>query len=288
MKTSTLALLASSITSSNALWKGFNLGAQLADGVTCKAESDWASDFATMKSLPGGPYNAARVYASSDCDTLANAVPAAVAAGIQIFAGVWTVDATHYADEKGALLAASQQYGVDWLAAISVGSESLYRDEQDAADLASQIYDVRGMMTTVPGGDTILVGHVDTWNSWVTNGSDAIVATDFLGTDGYPYFQNTEDNSIGNADSEFFASVQAVQAVAQGKPVWITETGWPTTGPNDGDAVPSVANAETYWKAVACSAFASFNTFWYILDDYNASLSFGVASGNTPKYDLTC
>jgi len=288
MKTSTLTLLASSIASTNALWKGFNLQAQLADGVTCKAESDWASDFATMKALPGGPFNAARVYASSDCNTLANAVPAAVASGMKILAGIWTVDATHYANEKGALLAASQQYGVDWLAAISVGSESLYRNDQDADALATQIYDVRGMMTTVPGGSAILVGHVDTWNSWVTNGSAAITATDFLGTDGYPYFQNTEDNSIGNADSEFWASVNAVEAVAQGKPVWITETGWPTAGPSDGDAQTSVANAQTYWSQVACTAFASTNTFWYTLDDFNASPSFGVVSGSTPKFNLAC
>lgn len=288
MRTSTLTILASSIASSNALWKGFNLGAQLADGVTCKAQSDWASDFATMKSLPGGPYNAARVYASSDCNTLANAVPAAIASGMKILAGIWTVDATHYANEKGALLAASQQHGVGWLAAISVGSESLYRNDQNAASLAQQIYDVRGMMTTVTGGSAIPVGHVDTWNSWVANGSEAVTASDFIGTDGYPYFQNTEDNSIGNANSEFWDSVNAVEAVAQGKPVWITETGWPTVGPNDGNAVPSVANAQTYWKAVACQAFPSMNTFWYTLDDFSASPSFGVASGSTPKFDLTC
>jgi len=287
MRTSTLTILASSIASTNALWKGFNLPANLANGA-CKAQSDWAADFATMQSLPGGPYNAARVYASSDCNTLANAVPAAVASGMKILAGIWTVDATHYSNEKEALLVASQDYGVDWLAAISVGSESLYRADQDANALAQQIYDVRGMMTTVSGGSAIPVGHVDTWNSWVTNGSAAITASDFLGTDGYPYFQNTEDNSIANANSEFWASVQQVENVAQGKPVWITETGWPTAGPNNGDAVPSVANAEAYWKSVACQAFPSMNTFWYVLDDYSSSPSFGVANGNTPKYDLTC
>jgi len=241
-----------------------------------------------LKSLPGGPYNAARVYASSDCNTLANAVPAAVASGIKIFAGIWTVDATHYANEKGALLTASQQHGVGWLAAISVGSESLYRDDETDAALAQQIYDVRGMMTTVTGGSAIPVGHVDTWNSWTTNSSQTITATAFLGTDGYPYYQNTEANSIGNANSEFFASINAVKAVAQGKPVWITETGWPTSGATDGQAVPSVANAAAYWKSVACEAFPLYNTFWYILDDYSASPSFGVANGNTPKYSLTC
>jgi len=287
MKATSLAVLVSTVSFTSAeQWKGFNLAAQTSTGA-CKTTQDWLNDFNTIKSLPGG-FNAVRVYASSDCNTLANAVPASISSGLKILAGIWTVDATHYSDEKGALLAASQQHGIDWLAAISVGSESLYRDDQDAASLAQQIYDVRGMMTTVPQGNTILVGHVDTWNSWVTNGSDAIVASDFLGTDGYPYFQNTEDNSISNANTEFWASVSAVQKVAQGKPVWITETGWPTSGPKDGNAVPSVANAHTYWQSVGCHAFATMNTFWYTLDDFSASPSFGVVSGTTPKFDLTC
>lgn len=292
MKTSSFALLACSVASGNALYSGFNLGANTATGA-CKTESDWASDFALIRSLPApsGPYNTVRLYASSDCNTLANAVPAAINANIKILVGVWTYDDTHFDAEKAALLSAAQQYGCGWMAAISTGSETIYRGDTDVSKLAQQIYDVRGMMTTVSDCSSIPVGHVDTWTAWVGQHGDmtaAITASDFLGTDGYPYFQITEDNSIGNAYTEFWDSVNAVNAVAQGKPVWITETGWPASGPTAGNAVPSVANAESYWKSVGCQAFKTYDTIWYSLDDDGASPSFGVWSNGAAKYDISC
>ena len=83
MKTASYALaLATTLTGANAYWKGFNVQATLANGA-CKTQSDWEDDFNLMKTLPSG-YTSMRVYASSDCNTLENAVPAAIATGGQI------------------------------------------------------------------------------------------------------------------------------------------------------------------------------------------------------------
>jgi glucan endo-1,3-beta-D-glucosidase len=180
-----------------------------------------------MKTLPGG-FSSMRVYASSDCNTLANAVPAAIKTGGQILASVWTQDEGHYEREKQALLTATQQHGTGWLVAITVGSEDLYRKETSAARLAQQIRDVRGMMTTVNGGSNIQIGHVDTWTAWVNeNNVEVINASDFVGTDGYPYFQNTQANSIDQGSNLFWESTQAVRNIVNrvkpGAWVWITE-----------------------------------------------------------------
>ena len=78
-------------------------------------------DFQILHDLPG-QFTSARVYAASDCNTLANAVPAAIAAGTSLLVGVWTEDNAHYEAEKAALMNAVQQYGFDWMAAVSVGS----------------------------------------------------------------------------------------------------------------------------------------------------------------------
>jgi len=295
MKTFATALaLAATITGANAYWKGFNVGATLADGTTCKAQSDWEKDFTTMQSLPGY-FSSARLYASSDCNTLANAVPAAIATNTQLLVGVWTEDNTHYEAEKAALLSAVQQYGFDWIVAVSVGSEDLYRGDTTASTLAGQINDVRSMLSTVSGYSTsIQVGHVDTWTAWVDSANVAVIqACDFIGTDGYPYFQNTEANSISDGYNLFWESVQNVRDAVSGAGsdawVWITETGWPTSGATENEAVPSVSNAQTYWNSVACSAFESAHTFWYTLQDYSASPSFGVVDANfNTVYDLTC
>lgn len=74
--------------STQAYWKGFNLPGNLPSGA-CKGVNDWKKDFAVIKSLPG-KFDSARLYASSDCNTLANAVPAAKASGVKLLVGVWT------------------------------------------------------------------------------------------------------------------------------------------------------------------------------------------------------
>jgi exo-beta-1,3-glucanase (GH17 family) len=273
----------------HAYWKGFNFGANLPSNGACKAQSDWEQDFTTMQALPGH-FTSARLYASSDCSTLANAVPAALSTGTTILVGVWTEDEAHFQAEMAALQSAIQQYGTDWIISVSVGSEDLYRGDTDAATLAGQINQVRSLLSSL-GAGSIQVGHVDTWTAWVNNANTAVIsACDFVGTDGYPYYQGTAESDGYNV---FWESVNAVRDVVnQVKPgtwVWITETGWPVSGPADGAAVTGVSEAQSYWSSVACAAFDQAHTFWYTLQDYTSSPSFGVVDENfNPIYNLAC
>lgn len=160
MKCSPLLTIALALSAkADTFLKGFNLPAQKPDG-TCKTQEDWKQDFLAMQGLPGVFPNT-RLFASSDCSTLANAVPAAIATKTRLLVGIWTEDWDHFGAEKYALLTAIKQYGSDWILACSVGSEDLYRAETAPNTLAGQIYDVRGMLGTVSKG--IPVGHVDTW-----------------------------------------------------------------------------------------------------------------------------
>ena len=165
----------------SAYWKGFNIGANNADG-SCKTTAQWTEAFNKLKGLPQH-ITSVRLYASSDCNTLANAVPAAKNTGTGILVGVWAEDSAHFEKEKQALLDAISAHGTDWIIAISVGSEDLYRKDSNPNTLANRIYDVRGMVRSV--GVQAEVGHVDTWNAWV-DGANAVVikASDFIGMDG--------------------------------------------------------------------------------------------------------
>jgi len=281
-------LLLSALPFTTAYWKGFNLGANLPSG-PCKSQSDWQRDFTTLHSLPG-TFTSARLYASSDCNTLANAVPAALTTGTKLLVGVWAEDSNHFSAEKAALQAAIQQYGHDWIIAVSVGSEDLYRGDTSASTLAGQIYDVRGMLGSLGAGG-VQVGHVDTWTAWVNNANTAVIqACDFVGTDGYPYFQGSTESDAYNVFWDSVSQVRnVVNNVKPGTWVWITETGWPVTGNNFGASVPSRENAQMYWSSVACAAFAQAHTFWYSLQDYTSSPSFGVVDANfNPIYNLAC
>lgn len=281
-----LALAAATVTGVDAYFRGFNIGANLASGA-CRTESDWEFAFNKIASYPGN-FKSARLYASSDCNTLANAVPAALKTGTTLLVGIWTEDSTHYNAEKQALLEAIQQYGHDWILAVSVGSEDLYRGDTDANTLASQINDVRGMLWGL-GASSKSVGHVDTWTAWVDGANTAVIeAVDWLGNDAYPYFQGIGIDN-GAANDAYWAAVNQVRGVAQGKDVWTTETGHPISGPSVGPSVPSVQNLQIYWWQVACASFNSLNFFWYDLDDFSSSPSFAVVDYNyDPLIDMTC
>lgn len=63
---------------------GFALGDKNPDG-TCKLTADYAADFAAL----GSTSKLVRTYAASDCNSTAEILPAAEAAGFQVIIGIW-------------------------------------------------------------------------------------------------------------------------------------------------------------------------------------------------------
>lgn len=290
--TNLLPVILALTTETAAYWRGFNIGGYQKGGIVCKTKADWATDFIAIHQFPN-KINSIRLYSSYGCSTLANALPYAIKTDTKIVVGINPL--SNYALEKKALLNAINTYGWGWIASISVGNENLYRNEISPQTLAAQIYDVRGMIKALPGYTTeIKVGHVDTGNAWSNiSNKPVILASDFIGTAIYPYFQSTINNSIANAAEIFREGVSNAQksvAKAGGKaPVWVTETGWPTNGPTKGLAVPSLANAQKYWKAIGCTAYYTINTYWFTLQDFATVPSFGVIGPNNELlYDQTC
>lgn len=239
-----------------------------------------------------------------------SAIPAAIATNTRLLLGLWgSAGQDGLNNEIAALTAAITQYGsafTDLIDGISVGSEDLYRISPTGIennsgvgagpdDIANYISQVRNTIAnTAANGKP--VGHVDTWTAWVNSSNQATInACDFIGMDAYPYFQNTIANGIDIGQSVFNDALDATRGAVGGKPVWVTETGWPVSGPQMNQAVASIPNAQTYWQQVACPLFAdNVNTYWYTLQDAlpgTPSPSFGLvgaAGGETPLYDLSC
>jgi glucan endo-1,3-beta-D-glucosidase len=90
------------------------------------------------------------------------------------------------------------------------------------------------------------------------------------------------------------SALSNVEAVSQDKPIWITEAGWPVSGPAENQAVASIDNSKTYWDELGCELFNKYNVWWYILRDNNGSPapdpSFGIVGLELgePLFDLTC
>ncbi|KAJ5426273.1 hypothetical protein N7465_001343 [Penicillium sp. CMV-2018d] len=309
MRSAQFLALAMAVATSEAVSQGFNYGALKVDG-SLKTQSDFETEFATAKNLVGtdNAFTSARLYTMIQGGTTngpIEAIPAAIKEKTTLLLGLWA-SGGGMSNEIAALKTAISTYGdafTDLVVGISVGSEDLYRNSVIGAKsnagpgveptaLADYIHQVRSAIsgTSLSGAP---IGHVDTWNSW-TNGSNSAVieAVDWLGFDGYPYYENTDPNSIDDAKALFNKGVENTKAVAAGKEVWITETGWPTTGATENQAVANVANAKQYWDEVACPLLGVTNTWWYILEDAGTTApSFGVTGSSTdttPLYDLSC
>lgn len=236
------------------------------------------------------------------------AIPAAISTKTSLLLGLWaSAGQDTFNNELAALKRAIDQYGSELsglVAGISVGSEDLYRNsptgiankEYAGANpdtLVDYINSVRELIAGTSLADA-KIGHVDTWTAFVNGSNQAVIdACDWLGFDGYPYFEDTHANDISNSAALFNDAFSATKAAAGGKEVWITETGWPVSGKDFGDAVASVENAETYWKDVGCSLFGATNVWWYTLRDAapdTPNPSFGILQdlNGQPLYDLSC
>lgn len=309
---SSLISLAVLVASVQGVHQGFNYGSTFTDG-SAVVEADFQSRFTTAQNLVGtSGFTSARLYTMIQAGTTNNpieAIPAAIKTNTSLLLGLWaSAGQTQFNNELAALKSAITQYGTPFMnliAGISVGSEDLYRNSPvgvinlsgtgaNPADIVSYIGQVRSAIAGT-GASNAPVGHVDTWTAWV-NGSNANVinACDFLGVDAYPYFQNTEPNSIDSGYDVFFQAYNNTVGVATGKPVWITETGWPVSGKTENLAVASPQNAQTYWDQVGCAIFGKINTWWFTIQDSyptTPSPSFGIVGttlSTTPLFNLTC
>ncbi|KAL5419134.1 hypothetical protein PMIN06_005365 [Paraphaeosphaeria minitans] len=314
---STLITAAALLSSAEAAYKGFNYGAFFGNN-QAKVYNDFRYEFEAAKALPGtnGQFTSARLYTMIQHGTtkdVITAIQAAIDTNTQLLLGIWTSAGQTIVDnEVSALKAAITKFGTKFtnlVVGISVGSEDLYRITPTAiangetnpgvqpAQLVKYINQVR---TAIKGTGLASkpIGHVDTWTAYVNASNSAVVsALDFLGVDAYPYWQTQLANSIGNANATFYDAYKQTVAAGKGKPVWVTETGWPVSGPKQNQAVASKANARIYWEDVACSLIkGNVNLFYYTLQDIQyttPSPSFGIKPGGdlkavNPNFDLSC
>ncbi|KAI1820295.1 glycoside hydrolase family 17 protein [Xylaria intraflava] len=289
--------------------KGFNYGAFFLNQ-QAKVQADFVYEFNRAKSLPGtNGWASARLYTMIQWGTasdIVSAIPAAIQTNTKLLLGLWISGGPQaVANEIAALKAAISKYGTqlsNLVVGISVGSEDLYRDASgevgtSAAYLLNCINQVRSAVANTPLAG-VPIGHVDTYDSFLNGSNSAVIpAIDWVGFDGYPYWETTQANSINDAMFRFYDGYNKTVKLAGNKPVWVTETGWPVTGKTNNLAVANAANARVYWQNIACSLIKKgVNLFWYDLQESQwgtADPDFGIYGAGdlgqlSPRYSLTC
>ncbi|CAP65657.1 uncharacterized protein PODANS_7_1340 [Podospora anserina S mat+] len=302
-------VLASGASAENYL--GFNSGSTKADH-SAKFKADFLQEFKTAQNLESAPgtFNAVRLYTNIQAyskDDPISAFEAAVETKTKILLGVWTSGTDSIANELNALKKAIDKYGksfTDLVIGMSIGSEDLYRISETG---------IKNEAGVGAGPDVLLkfisdykksvagtalakvpIGHVDTWDAYTNATNKAVVdALDWVGVDEYPYYESGKGNHIKNSGKLFDRAYDAVAAAVGGKPIWITETGWPASGPDWDEAEATVANAKYYWQEIGCrKLFNKVPTFWYNLRDSNPDnkMQFAITKdlSTKPLFDLTC
>jgi len=311
--TSLLAVAAATVGSAAAadsVIMGFNAGATDDTGKV-KVEADFVKEFTTAQNLQGAPgdFTTIRLYSNiqgGTKNTPIEAFSAAIKTNTKLLLGVWASGTDSIDEELNALSAAIKKYGTkftDLVVGISIGSEDMYRvsepgirNKSGVGNSAEKIVEfIKATRSKLADGPLakIKVTHVDTWTAWVNTSNKAVIDNvDFLAVNAFPFYEAEHDNSVGNAGKLLASALSSTEAVAGGKDVWITETGWAYSGPTFGSADATVDNAGKYWKEVGCALFGKKNVFWYTLRDANPEnkVKFAISDNlsTKPRYDLSC
>lgn len=293
------------------IYLGFNSGATT-ESRKAKRRDDFKKEFETAQQLKNSPgsIHSFRLYTNIQAeteDTPTEAFQAAIDTRTWLLLGIWCSGTTSIEKELQALTTAIDHYGTnftDLVIGVSVGSEDLYRVSesgirneaglgQDADTIIDFIKDTRNKLKYTALGKTP-IGHVDTWSAWANESNKKVIdEVDFLGTNLFPYYEDDKGNDFTNATTLFKNALNATEEAAGDKDVWVTETGWPVTGPDSGQAKATLENAKGYWDAVGCGElFGRRNTWWYVLQDSNPDndAKFGLTKdlSTTPQFNLTC
>ncbi|PVH77874.1 glycoside hydrolase family 17 protein [Cadophora sp. DSE1049] len=292
------------------IYQGFNSGAFFSSNKP-KVQSDFEDEFNAARALHFSPgtFSSVRLYTNvqtGTTNTPIEAFQAAINTNTSMLLGIWCSGTTTISNELAALKSAIDKFGTkftDLVVAISVGSEDMYRLSESGIENQAGIGAgpdtivnfIKEVRTAIEGTGLASkpVGHVDSWSAWANSSNEAVIEeVDFLGMDLYPYYEKDQDNRIENAEAIFEDLHNRTLSAAGNKPVWITETGWPFSGPTSGNATSTPENAKAYWDTIACKYLGRNNVWWYNLRDTNPAieekfaLSKDVSAETT--FNLTC
>ena len=216
---------------------------------------DSSGNFTVMQELQVmAPYTQGiRTY--SRTGDLAPAAQMAHSLGLKTAIGAWiSKDATDNQAEIDSLVSEAIKGYVD---VAIVGSEALLRGDVNAGTLTGYIDQIRSRLQAA--GVNIPVTAADTYNTLEQPANAKVLAdVDIVYANFFPYWEGTSiDGAMASLNKEYR------QLAALGKPVFVSESGFPSDGSPNGAAVPSPANAAYYFLDFASWAQANNVSYAY-------------------------
>jgi glucan 1,3-beta-glucosidase len=172
--------------------------------------------------------------------------------GMKTLVGSWlSDDKKENEKEIEALIQLAKEGNVDIAA---VGNEVLYRNDLTLEELLGYIKRVKEALPNIP------VGYVDAYYEFSRH-PELVEVSDIILSNCYPYWEGCHiDGALGHMQQMYGQVVDT----ANGKPIIITETGWPSEGGSLKGAHATEENAMKYFiNTQAWSAKANIDVFYF-------------------------
>jgi exo-beta-1,3-glucanase (GH17 family) len=220
---------------------------------------------------------------SFSCTDGNEAIPAlAKERGLRTMVGVWLSDDRELNEQE--LANAIEVVEAGHADILAVGNEVLLREDLPEDELIDYLERARAATLGVP------VGYVDAYFKFVDH-PRVTAACDVVLANLYPFWEGCPAQYALPYMKDMY---RRAAAAAGGKPVIVSETGWPDNGKACGGAVPSYANAVKYFidtmawaeeEGIELFYFSSFDEPWKVATEGDVGAYWGLwdAQGR-PKY----
>jgi exo-beta-1,3-glucanase (GH17 family) len=193
--------------------------------------------------------------------------------GLKTMVGVWLDD--DFENNEKELQNAIDIAQAGYADMLAVGNEVMLREEMTEQQLVDYINQAKQDAPGIP------VGYVDAYflfenHPSVADACDVIFANCYPFWEGYP-----AEHALAYMKNMYTRAVK----IANGKPVIVSETGWPDQGTPDRAAVPSYKNAIRYFvdayhwaqeEGIDMFYFSSFDEDWKVADEGDVGAYWGI------------
>ncbi|EFQ30504.1 cell wall glucanase [Colletotrichum graminicola] len=244
----------------------------------CKTAEQMDVDFAKLE----GKYSVVRTY-GTDCNQIANALPAAKKAGVKLFLGIFDISSIP-AQVATIVSAVSDNWSL--IDTVSVGNELVNNGKATAQQMVTAVGQTRQLLRAA--GYTGPVVTVDTFVA-VLAYPELCDASDYCAMNIHPFFDsNTAAKDAGSFITRMVGEVQS-KLSDRNKRIVCTETGWPWKGNANGAAIPGIEEqqlaVDSIKKAYASHMadvilFSAFNDLWKHAEaaTFNAEQYWGIGA----------
>ena len=196
---------------------------------------------------------------------------------LKTMVGAWISDDRVQNEEEIKNLIALANDGLVDIAVV--GNEVLLRNDLTEEELINYINRVKEALPNIP------VGYVDAYYQFVER-PKLVEVNDLILANCYPFWEGSHIDE----SSDYLKKMYAVtQAVAEGKPVIISETGWPNKGDSTDSANPSEMNAMKFFisamnwsqrRNIPIFYFSSFDESWKVHQEGDVGARWGIWDKN--------